>query len=212
MAERYIDYISRGLNLRTNIVLIDFESVQPETLAALERDQFKVMVFVGASQAKVPFEVATALQRMGPSASYVKISGNGKNALDFHIAFYIGQLAAQDPTAFYHIISKDGGFDPFIQHLKSKNIFCVRSASIEDIPFLKVNHKKSPDERAQLYVEKLKQPKVTKPRAVKTLTNAIASFFQKKLSDEEIAAVIASMQKSGSISVKDGKVSYAPAV
>jgi hypothetical protein len=48
--------------LRTNIVLIDFKSVQPETLAALERDQFKVMVFVGASQAKVPFEVATLLR------------------------------------------------------------------------------------------------------------------------------------------------------
>ena len=62
VAERHVDYTSRGWNLRTNIVLIDFESVQPETLAALERDQFKVIVFVGASQAKVPFEVATALQ------------------------------------------------------------------------------------------------------------------------------------------------------
>ena len=196
--------------MRTNIVLIDFESVQRESLTALERGPFKVMVFVGANQAKVPFDVATALQRMGPSASYVKISGNGKNALDFHIAFYIGQLAAQDPTAFYHIISKDGGFDPFIEHLKSRNIFCVRSARIEDIPLLKIDHKKSPDERAQLYVEKLKQPKVTKPRAVETLTNAIASFFQKKLSDEEIAAVIASMRKSGAIAVKDGKVSYSP--
>lgn len=194
--------------MRTNIVLIDFESVQPESLAALERAHFKVIVFVGASQAKVPMEIATALQRMGSNAEYVKISGHGKNALDFHICFYIGQLVTQDPATYFHVISKDSGFDPLIQHLKSKKIFCARSSSVDDIPLVKASNKKSPSERAQLFIEKLRQPRVNKPRAIKTLSSAIAAYFQKQITGAEIEAVIAAMQKSGFISVAGSKVSY----
>lgn len=190
-------------------MLIDFESVQPDSLTALEQDHFKVIVFVGASQAKVPFEVAASLQRMGANGEYVKISGNGKNALDFHIAFYVGQLAASDPTAFFHIISSDTGFDPLIQHLKSKKIFSARSPSIDEIPLIKNGTKKSPEERAGLYIEKLNQPKATKPRAHKTLTSSVASFFQKKLSESELEAVISAIERSGFLSIRDGKVIYA---
>lgn len=59
--------------MRTNIVLIDSESVQPESLAALEHDHLKVIVLVGGSQTKMSIEIATALQRMGSSAEYVQI-------------------------------------------------------------------------------------------------------------------------------------------
>jgi hypothetical protein len=195
--------------LRTNIVLIDFESVQPDSLAALERDHFKVIVFVGAGQTRVPIEIATALQRMGANAEYVQISGNGKNALDFHICFYIGQLAAQEPAAYFHVISKDGGFDPLIRHLKSRKIFCARSPSVDDIPLVKAGNTKSPGERAQIFIEKLRQPTVTKPRATKSLSSAIAAYFQKQLTDAEVEAVVAAMQESGFISVAGSKVSYA---
>jgi hypothetical protein len=189
--------------------LIDFESVQPESLVALEHDHFKVLVFVGATQTKIPFELATALQRMGPNGQYIKIAGNGKNALDFHIAYYIGQLAAADPSAYFHIISKDSGFDPLVQHLKTKKIFAARSPSIEDIPLVKSGNKKSVPERAQLFVERLKQPKATRPRTIRTLSSAVGSFFRKQLSETEIASVVAEIQKSGFITVTEGKVSYA---
>jgi hypothetical protein len=188
--------------------LIDLESVQPESLAVLERDHFKVFVFVGASQTKVPTGIATAIQRMGSNGEYVIISGNGKNALDFHICFYIGRLVAQDPSAYFHVISKDHGFDPLIQHLRSKKIFCARSSGIDDIPLVKASHKKTPGERAQLFIEKLRQPRVTRPRVIKTLSSAIAVHFQKQITDAEIEAVIAAMKKIGFISVAGSKVSY----
>ena len=194
--------------MRTNIILIDFESVQPASLAALEHDHFKVIVFVGAGQTRVPIDIATALQRMGPNAEYIQISGSGRNALDFHICFYIGQLAAQDQSAYFHVISKDGGFDPLIQHLRSRKIFCARSPSIDDIPLVKTGNRKSPDERAQLFMERLRHPGATKPRAVRTLSGAIAAYFHKQLTDAEVEAVIAALQKSGFIAVAGGKVSY----
>ena len=76
--------------MRNNIVLIDFENVQPESLELLAQDHFRVLVFVGANQARLPFEVAASLQKLGARAEYIKISGNGSNALDFHIAYYVG--------------------------------------------------------------------------------------------------------------------------
>ena len=72
--------------MKKDYVLIDYENVQPTAIEALEHEHFHVIVFVGASQAKVTYEVASVLQRMGERASYIKIAGNGSNALDFHIA------------------------------------------------------------------------------------------------------------------------------
>ena len=194
--------------MRTNIILIDFESVQPKSLAALEHAHFKVIVFVGAGQSKVPIEIAAALQRMGANAEYIQISGNGKNALDFHICYYIGQLVAQDPAAYFHVISKDGGFDPLIRHLNSKKIRCARSSKIDDIPLVRAGTKTPPSERTQKFIKSLQRPKATKPRTIKTLSSAIASYFQKQITDTEVEAVIAAMQKSGFISIADSKVSY----
>lgn len=84
-----------------NYVLIDFENVQPRNLEVLKQHPFKVYVFVGANQAKVPFDLATAMQSLGDSAQYIKISDTGKNSLDFHIAYYIGELATKEPNAFF---------------------------------------------------------------------------------------------------------------
>lgn len=194
--------------MRTNFVLIDFESVQPESLDALAHEHFKVMVFVGANQAKVPYAVASALQRMGSKAEYVKITGNGPNALDFHIAFYIGQLAVAEPTAYFHIISKDTGFDPLIKHLKGRKIFAARSVDVSDIPLVKAANTKSLEERLQIVLSKLRQPKATKPRTIKTLSSTIASYFQKQVSEDEIAALIAGLAASKFIKVSEGKVTY----
>ena len=195
--------------MRANVVLIDFESVQPDSLAPLGEDHFKVLVFVGASQSKLPFEVAASLQQLGERAEYIRISGNGPNALDFHIAYYLGQLAAADSTAYFHIISKDTGFDPLIQHLKSKGVFAGRVKSIAEIPLVKVASAKSFSERFGVALSWLQQTKASKPRTVKTLSSALSSLFQKQLSAEDVASIIAELAKRGHLAVAGTKVTYA---
>lgn len=54
--------------MKKHYVLIDYENVQPEALGILDDEAFHVIVFVGANQSKVSFEVASALQRMGNRA------------------------------------------------------------------------------------------------------------------------------------------------
>jgi hypothetical protein len=107
-------------HLKTNVILIDFENVQPKDLAQLRGRPFKTKVFCGANQTKVPFDLAAELQPLGPDAEYIKIQGTGPNALDFHIAYYIGRLSTEIPGATFHIVSKDKGFDPLIKHLKTQ--------------------------------------------------------------------------------------------
>ncbi len=194
--------------MRINYVLIDYENVQPAAMAVLEKEHFKVIVFVGANQAKVNFEVASALQRMGENASYVKISGNGSNALDFHIAFYIGQLAVAEPDAYFHIISKDAGFDPLITHLKSKKIFASRSKEVADIPIIKAANSKTPAEKQAVIVANLQQRGAARPRTVKTLSSTINSLFQKSLPEEELDLLLSSLEAQGIISIAGAKVSY----
>ncbi|MGH8042547.1 MAG: PIN domain-containing protein [Rudaea sp.] len=194
--------------MRTNYVLIDYENVQPATLAGLDAEQFKLLLFVGANQAKLPFDVASAMQALGTRAQYIKIAGNGPNALDFHIAYYIGQLAAQDPTGCFHIISKDTGFDPLIQHLKARKMTVTRSKTIADI-LPKAAKAKPVPEKAAVVLKNLKQRGASKPRTLKTLSSTIRSLFKNQLDDAELKSLLAELTTRGFILVSGSKVSYA---
>jgi hypothetical protein len=104
--------------LKTNYVLIDYENVQVKSLALLKDGQFRVRVFLGPNNTKLPVELVLAMQELGDRAEYIVLETPGANALDFHIAYYLGVLASSDPLGFFHIISKDTGFDPLIKHLE----------------------------------------------------------------------------------------------
>lgn len=52
------------------------------------------------------------LPAVGVRAECVRVSAPRKNALDFHIALHLVQLALREPEACFHIISRDSGFDP----------------------------------------------------------------------------------------------------
>ncbi|MEM8531071.1 MAG: PIN domain-containing protein [Chloroflexota bacterium] len=194
--------------MKTNYILIDYENIQPTEMTVLDPEQFHVILFVGAKQHKIAFEVVSALQSWGPRAEYIKISETGANTLDFHIAFYIGQLAAHEADAYFHIISKDKGFDPLIQHLKGKKIRAGRLESIMDIPIVKAATAHTLPEKLTFIVTNLQQRGTAKPRTVTTLTSTINTLFQKRLTETELSLIIKELQKQGSIIINDAKVSY----
>jgi hypothetical protein len=195
--------------MRRNVVLIDFESVQPESIEALNHDFYYVLLFCGANQTKVPLEIAATLQKLGPRAQYIRIAGVGPNALDFHIAYYIGRLAAEDPSTAFHIVSRDKGFDPLIQHLKAQKYLAIRSESVPAIRTAKNTEKRPPSERAEAFIAKLKAPKAAKPKTEKALGSAIKSHFQPGVEEAEVAQILRAMVLTGFISIEAGKISYA---
>src|SRR5687768_7539060 len=183
--------------MRTNFVLIDSENVKPEYIERLKHEHFRVYIFVGPHLKWLDFSVANAMQTLGSNGSYVQISSKGLSALDFHIAYYIGKLSAADPSAYFHIISKDKGFDPLIKHLKDQKIFCSRWESVLEIPLVRSTDKLSPNQRAADFYEKRIASAKARPATLISLHSAILSYFHKVLSVEEVAEVIEALTASG---------------
>ena len=205
-----------------NYVLIDLENIQPEHLSVLTGQNFRVLVFVGQNQSKISFDLVSAVQHLGKNAEYIKIQGNGPNALDFHIAFYIGQFSAENSDSHFHIISEDKGFDPLIKHLESKKIRVHRHKAISEIPLPKPAKAKKVSqgskaassaikaENIQKIVEFLIARGNAKPRKLKTLSNSINALFSKSLTENELKALIDELVKRGTVIVSSNQtnVSY----
>ena len=190
-------------------MLIDYENVQPEDIEALNKEYYKVKVFIGSSQSSLKTKLATAIHNMTDRAEYITINGNGKNALDFHIAFYIGQLSMEEPYSFFHIISKDTGFDPLIRHLKDKKILACRSADISEMPLEKVLKAKTKSEKVAIIIDNLKGREASKPSTFSKLLTDINSVFKKQLPEEEIKTLLDYLIKQKLIIVSDDmKVTY----
>lgn len=192
----------------TNYVLIDFENVQPKNLELLKTHSFKIYVFVGANQTKVPIDLATALQHFGEDAKYIKISGNGQNSLDFHIAYYIGQLSFEDPKGYFHIISKDTGFDPLIKHLRAKRIRVQREKDLAEIPLLQISDTSDDKEKIDAIVKNLSGRGQSRPRKIKTLANTINSLFTKKLDENELELLITKLKERQYITIDQDNITY----
>ena len=146
----------------------------------------------------------------GTSTNFVGnvVSGSGKNALDFHIAYYIGELATKEPSAFFHIISRDSGFDPLVKHLKGKNIKVQRDRDLGEISVLRMSTATSNDEKVAAIVKNLAGRGQSRPRKVKTLSNTINSLFTETLSEQQLATLVKELEKKKYIKVSDGNVAY----
>ncbi|MBE0475067.1 PIN domain-containing protein [Rhodoferax sp.] len=68
--------------MKTQVILVDWENVQPELLPALNLEGTRGLVFIGPHQNKLPFAVVQAVQKLGQSAQYVQVSKQGNDALD----------------------------------------------------------------------------------------------------------------------------------
>ncbi len=214
----------------TNYVLVDFENVQPDSLSVLATGQFRVKVFVGASQAKgrISFELSHSIQALGANAEYVKIARTGKNAVDMHIAYYIGRLLEKEPNAVIHIVSKDTDFDPLIEYLHAKGSACNRVKTIAEIPKQVAQRASSQASKAAKQTPHVPSPRRPhaeklapiikhlhslsgKPATSKKLAQTIASYFKQhggELPEKIVALLIDELVRLKYVSQNNGKVSY----
>jgi hypothetical protein len=120
--------------MSTQYVLVDFENVQPD-LSALANTPYKVKIFFGAKQqeSRVPFKLLDAVMALGGNVESIKITRSGSNAVDMHIAWFIGGLLEREPHARIHIISGDSDFDPLIEFLSARGVQCRRTKTIVDL-------------------------------------------------------------------------------
>jgi len=104
-------------------VLLDYENVQPTEaeLRALVPDASQVWVFHGPHQRQVEARFAS----FGADVTAVPISRTGKNALDFHLSFYMGYIASRNQASAMVVVANDKGYEPMLEHARSMG-FAVR--------------------------------------------------------------------------------------
>ena len=157
------------------ILLVDYENIQAVDLAALP-DDVKVGFVLGGKQGKLPTSLVVQAQSMGNRFDYVRILSVERNACDFCIAFYLGELLHANPLAECVILSKDKkGFDPLVKHLTVERGFKVRRASAQQDAFDDIagTTRQTPFERL---IWLLKKEKVL-PRKRKGLEGKVKSWF-----------------------------------
>lgn len=98
-------------------VLLDYENVQPSEseLRALVPDASQVWVFHGPHQRQVEARFAS----FGADVTAVPISKTGKNALDFHLSFYMGYIASRNQASAMVVVANDKGYEPMLEHARS---------------------------------------------------------------------------------------------
>lgn len=106
-------------------LLVDYENVQPtiEELLKLAPKLTDVWLFHRPNQTKRAEQLKSAHERV----TLVPHSGNGKNALDFHLSFYLGYVAAKHPEATLLVVANDKGYDSMLAHAKLLGFTATRT-------------------------------------------------------------------------------------
>lgn len=111
---------------------IDYENVQ-DVNVDLFKKTMKVMVIVGDNQSKVPIDLIQKTQPFGEGVEWLRVTGKGRNALDFFIAYFLGRDVAAHSSKTFTIYSKDTGYDPLINQLKKNGIKAKRIVSFQEL-------------------------------------------------------------------------------
>ena len=105
-----------------NHVFVDVENIKSINPAVLSLKQLVIHLFLGPMDKKLEVEVVEAILTNSHGVRLIRSPKNGKNALDFVLAYHLGQAAMAEPKAYFHILSKDCGFDSLVELLQSKQI------------------------------------------------------------------------------------------
>lgn len=128
--------------MKKTLLLVDFENVQKLDISLLD-DNYSAIIFVGATQKEPKLKgVHPDSKTRFTRVDFLKIDGNGKNALDFHIAFHLGRTFERSPSTKCIVLSRDKGFDPLLRHLNNRGFVCERVDTFDDICTRKTNASK----------------------------------------------------------------------
>jgi hypothetical protein len=203
-----------------SILFVDYENVGKVDLNAIPADVL-VPFFFGASQKSVPTEFMKAALKLGQRFIPIDIEGQGTNALDFHIAFYLGEYLTSHAAAECIILSKDKGFDLLVKHLRGRKFNVRRVTTLIEAfslslatgsPTSKVTSgvsrmaELSHIESAMKWLGEM-QPRA-RPRKRKGLIAHLSSRFGKKLTEPELHTIVDRLIADKKVTEVGGALGY----
>lgn len=215
------------LHLPANHVFVDVENVKvidPEIIGA---KNLRLHLFLGPHQKKLDVEVVEKLLEHSQTVEMIRSPKSGKNALDFVLAYHLGQAVQGDPKGYFHIVSKDSGFDALVELLKSRHVKVKRHNDWTSLHFHSVAKPQVPadatpttapapnatgtklSQNAAKLLENLRKSVKNRPKKQKTLITHTKNFSGKDKPEAEAEKVVAELQKAGHLAIDEkGTVSY----
>jgi hypothetical protein len=202
-------------------ILVDFENLQPKDFELLDGDRCRVVLFLGPHQNKLALDVVQSLQRLGRSVAYVQSEKKARNALDFHIAFYLGRVL-HEPLATgtsrskrdrFVVVTKDGGFDGLLSHIRSLGYDATKAVTIGEALGERPGNtsgKRAPsktDAVSKVIANLRKHPK-NRPSTRAALERHITTAFGGMATPSAVEDVIDAMGRAGVIKITDKNVEY----
>lgn len=229
--KHFMSTVTTDLPPPINHVFVDFENVHEIDLAVIGKKAVTFTLLVGSRQTKLDISLVEKLFEHAAAVQLVRLTSAGKNALDFTLAYYVGRAVAADPTGYFHIVSKDTGYNPLVEHLRSRHIHARRHDSFADLRFAAPVKPPTPtpptvvpkpkarakptdqlsilDEREKQVLEHLRKPTTTRPRNEKRLLSYLVAYLGHKITEAEASELVQYLSQAGHIAISEkGSVTY----
>lgn len=186
---------------RTNYIFVDFENVHEVDLNLIADKPVVVILVLGERHKSLPVEMVKQFLKYPAQVRLVEAGRSGKNALDFVLAYRIGVESVANPKGFFHIVSRDTGFDALILHLKNNHILADRHESFAKALGLSSGNLPSMQERIKVVTERLTKNKKNRPKRKKTLLSQVNAYFGKQLSERELEEMLNALRTGNVIEI-----------
>lgn len=224
------------LHLPVNHVFVDFENVKKVDLSVLGRKNFIVHLFLGPLNKKLDVEVVERLLEHSQAVKMIRSPKAGKDALDFVLAYHLGQAVLTDPKAYFYIVSGDEGFDSLVELLKARHVKAKRHSNWQGLEIPVASKSAAPaangqepvngtmakapanggsqkpvslSQAAEKFLNNLRKSEKNRPKKKATLVTHAKSSLGKDASDGKGEKVVAELLKAGHLKIDDkGAVSY----
>lgn len=214
-------------HLPTNHVFVDLENVKTIDPAVIGGKNLILHLFFGPQNQKLDVAVVELLLEHSQTVKLVRSRVAGKNALDFVLAYHLGQAVLTDPKGYFHLVSKDAGFDSLVDLLRSKNVKVKRHDDWSALHFhatpkpptnatapaaqvaAKPVTPKPLSAGAENVLERLKKSVKNRPRRQQTLLNHAKDLLGKETNVDTVGRVVEELKRAGHLKIDDkGAVTY----
>lgn len=188
-----------------NHVFVDFENVHEIDSALIGSKAVSLTLLLGARQTKLDAALVERMMENAASVELIRLKSSGKNALDFALSYYLGRKVLADPTAYFHVVAKDKGYDPLIEHLRSRHIHARRHDDFSTLTFshkAKVEPAVADDAQLGRVLEHLKKNATNRPKKKTTLLRHVKSLLGKEATEATADQVFEKLRKAGHLSIE----------
>ncbi len=214
-----------------NHVFVDYENVREIDLSVIGDRTIHFTLLVGSRQTKLDVALIEKLLHHAANVEFIRLKSPGRNALDFALAYYLGRAVLAHPRGFFHIVSKDKGYDALLEHLRSKHIRARRhegfatltfsaaakpAAASSPVPTLasqSPDHPKPPATHLETLearvLEHFRKAATNRPRTRSKLVSHLITHLGKKVTEADVLALVEMLGQAGHLVSDDkGKVTY----